>query len=62
LDFGGNEEAKVARATTKATDNGRKYAPEKYKYSFMTDDDRNKSNTFRQNLDPTIIQPKKIED
>jgi hypothetical protein len=30
------EEVKVARATTKATDNGRKYAPEKYKYSFMT--------------------------
>jgi len=58
-----DEEVKVARPTTKPTDKGRKYAPpEKYKYSFMTADDRNKSATFAQNIDPTVIQPKKIED
>lgn len=40
------EEVKVARPTTKPTDRGRKFAPEKYKYTFMTDTDRNKSGTF----------------
>ena len=28
----------------------------------MTETDRNKSGTFMQNVDPTVIQPKKISD
>ena len=52
------EEAKVARPTTRPTDTGRKFAPEKYKYTFM---DESKSATFAQNIDPTVIQPKKIK-
>ena len=39
-----DEEAKVARPTTKPTDRGRKY--EKQSYTFWTEKDKEKLNTF----------------
>lgn len=52
-------EGKVARPTTKPTDRGRKY--EKQSYTFWTEKDKDKLNTFQQFSDPSVIAPKKLD-
>ena len=60
-DFSDNddEQVQVARPTTKPTDRTKQLA--KVKYAFMTDEDKEKLNTFPQFTDPSHIAPKKLD-
>ena len=58
-DSSGIEEAKVARPTTKPTDRTKKLG--KQSYTFWTEKDKEKLNSFPQFADPSHIAPKKLE-
>jgi hypothetical protein len=55
---GDPKEAKVARPTTKPTDKTKKL--EKQSYTFWTEKDKEKLNTFPQFQDSSYIAPKKL--